>query len=295
MIASSKALSLVGIFPAENNKTNGARRLLCTLMLGVFFALLITPLHAGSDLPQNHEELEALIDERVEARLRDIGLSDDMLDTRIEQGIVTFIAKQRQAQEQAPQNKAQQVRPVSLDDDHIYGDPQAPVSLIEYSDYECPFCKRFHPVARKLVDDNPGQVNWVYRHFPLGFHNPGAQKQAEGAECAAELGGNQAFWKFTDLIYARTKSNGKGFPVAQLVPLASEVGLDEKAFSRCLDSGRFTAKVQQQYADGVAAGVTGTPGNILRHKDSGRSIAVHGAQPYARVEAALKQLIGGAQ
>ena len=60
--------------------------------------------------------------------------------------------------------------------------PDAPVTLIEYSDFECPFCKRFHDTAKRLVDASEGQVNWVYRHFPLGFHNPGAQKQAEAAE-----------------------------------------------------------------------------------------------------------------
>ncbi len=87
---------------------------------------------------------------------------------------------------------------------------------MEYSDFECRYCKRFHPTAKAVVQAYAGKVNWVYCHFPLGFHNPGAQKQAAASECANELGGNYAFQKYTDAIYARTRSNGKGFPVANL-------------------------------------------------------------------------------
>jgi protein-disulfide isomerase len=124
----------------------------------------------------------------------------------------------------------------------------------------------------------------------LGFHNPGAQKQAEAAECAAELGGNQAFWTFTDTIYARTRSNGKGFPIENLTPLAAEIGLDQARFQECLDSERFADKVQQQMAAGARAGVSGTPGNILYHKPSGRVIAIHGAQPLERFQQAAQAL-----
>jgi protein-disulfide isomerase len=108
-----------------------------------------------------------------------------------------------------------------------------------------PFCKRFHATPKELVQAYAGKVNWVYRHFPLAFHNPGAQKQAEASECANELGGNDAFWKYSDAIYARTQSNGKGFPLTQLAPLATEIGLDGETFRQCLDSGKYTARVQE--------------------------------------------------
>jgi len=133
-------------------------------------------------------------------------------------------------------------------------------------------------------------VNWVYRHFPLNFHNPGAQKQAEASECAGELGGNDAFWQYTDLIYERTRSNGKGFPIDKLAPLAVEIGLDQEAFKQCLNSEKYKRKVLQQMANGQAGGVTGTPGNFIRHNATGATIAVHGAQRLRALKQALESL-----
>src|SRR5204863_994561 len=100
--------------------------------------------------------------------------------------------------------------------DHVYGNPNARFTLIEYSDFECPYCKTVHLTLKKLIDDSGGDVNWVYRHFPLEFHNPGAQRQAEASECIAELSGNDSFWKFANAIYARTRAGGKGFPLDNL-------------------------------------------------------------------------------
>lgn len=92
---------------------------------------------------------------------------------------------------------ASNVTPVDLAKDHIRGSKTAQLALIEYSDYECPFCQRVHPTIQQLLDDNEGKVMWVYRHFPLSFHQ-NAVPLATGAECAAEIGGADAFWKYTD-------------------------------------------------------------------------------------------------
>lgn len=234
-------------------------------------------------------ELQALIDQRIDSRLKALGIGQPVLDAQIERGILAYIAKQRARND--PSAKAKNVKPVSAQNDHIYGNPQALISLIEYSDFECPYCKRFHLTARKVVDEFDGQVNWVYRHFPLAFHNPGAQMQAEATECANEQGGNTAFWRYTDLIYARTKSNGKGFPIRNLVPLAIEIGLNDSRFKACLESGRYTAHVKQDIAEGTQAGITGTPGNILRQNTSGQVVFLNGAQPFATVKAAVEKLL----
>jgi len=126
-----------------------------------------------------------------------------------------------------------------------------------------------------------GQVNWVYRHLPLDFHNPGAQKQAEASECAHELGGNDAFWEYSEAIYARTESNGTGFPLTNLAPLAAEIGLDEELFRQCLDSGKYTARVREDLAEGAQIGVTATPATILFHNQTGEARLKVGAHPVA--------------
>lgn len=228
------------------------------------------------------EALKARIKQEVLEEL----LQGGQLDTAIEAGITRYVEKQRQAraeaearQEQDTAALAKNVREVSAQRDHIYGNPDAIVSLIEYSDFECPFCKNFHKTAKEIVEAYDGKVNWVYRHFPLAFHNPGAQLQAEASECAAALGGNDAFWKYTDTIYERTTSNGDGFPVDGLVPLAREVGIDGDAFRQCLTERRYTDRVKEDYEEGIRVGIRGTPGNILLNNESGSVIPRSGAAP----------------
>src|SRR3989344_4571355 len=85
--------------------------------------------------------------------------------------------------------------------DHILGARSAALVIVEYSDTECPFCKIFHTTMQQVVRDYDGQVSWVYRHFPIAQLHPKASKEAEATECAAELGGNQAFWKYIDRLF----------------------------------------------------------------------------------------------
>ncbi len=237
----------------------------------------------------------AVIAEEVRKELRRLIDEEGFMDRVIEQGIESYIEKKRVAAAEGKRRKsaehARNLRPVSPQRDHIYGDPNAPVSLVEYSDFECPFCKRYHPNVKKLIEQNRGKVNWVYRHFPLEFHNPGAQKQAEATECAAELGGNDAFWRYSDLIYQRTTSNGKGFPIDRLVPLAEEIGLDGKTFRGCLDSGRMTTRVREDYEDGVKAGISGTPGTIFLNHVNGDVFATAGALPVSSLQTAVDRLL----
>lgn len=206
------------------------------------------------------------------------------------------IAGARQGQVPTPSNPGQPsepvagpVKPVDPKVDHIRGDKNAKVFVIEYSDFECPFCIRHHPTMQKLMDEYKGKVAWVYRHFPLSFHQ-NAQKEAEASECANELGGNDAFWKFADKIFERTKGNGTGFALDQLAPLAKEIGLDEAKFKTCLDSGKYAQKVQDDMAAGSTAGVNGTPGNIVWTKD-GKSQLVSGAVPFEALKAVIDPLL----
>jgi protein-disulfide isomerase len=260
-----------------------------------FMALFVPIANAqqGGATPDEQKLVEK-IKEAVMKELRE----SDFLSQQIELGIQNYIKKQQQAQvaaraeEQRQANEqAKKVRRVSAPRDHVYGNPNARVSLIEYSDFECPFCKRFHATAKEIVDAYGGKVNWVYRHFPLAMHNPGAQKEAEASECVAQLGGNDAFWKFADAIYARTKSNGNGFPLDQLVPLGKEIGLDEKQLKECIDAAKYASRVQEDLNEGIQIGITGTPANFLLRNDTGEVILKVGAQPSDAIKPDIDKLL----
>ncbi len=190
---------------------------------------------------------------------------------------------------QPPTQEAKDVPKVSKDD-HVRGDRNAKIALIEYSDMECPFCKRFHPTAQQVLDAYKGKVMWVYRHYPLAFH-ANAQKEAEAVECANELGGSDAFWKYLDTVYERTTSNGTGFALDKLVPLAVELGLNEAKFKECLDSGKYATHVKADMDGGTKAGVTGTPGNILLDTKTGKTRLIPGAVPFETMKSAIDEML----
>jgi len=153
-------------------------------------------------------------------------------------------------------------------DDHILGNPEAKIKLVEFSDTECPYCKQFHVSLHKIIDTygKDGTVAWVYRHFPIDQLHKNARKEAEASECAADQGGNDAFWKYIDEVYKRTASNDKLDP-AELPKIASSQGLDVTAFNTCLSSGKFSAKINEQIKDANASGGNGTPYSVLILKD----------------------------
>lgn len=186
-------------------------------------------------------------------------------------------------------DKAVSVAPLR-DNDHIKGDRNARVLLFEYSDLECPFCKRFHPTAQQAVDEYKGQVTWVYRHFPLDQIHSKADKEAEAVECANELGGSDGFWKLTDKIYEVTPSNN-GLDLETLPDLASQVGLDKNSFKTCLDSGKYTEYVEADYQSGIKAGIQGTPGNILLDTKTGKTLSIPGAVPYDSLKSSIDSLL----
>lgn len=175
--------------------------------------------------------------------------------------------------------------------DHIRGDPQAPVRIVEFGDTECPLCKRFHPTLKRVAEEYPGRVAWVFRHFPIDEVHPKARKEAEATECAAELGGNAKFWAYLDRLYEVTPSNDRLDP-AELPHIAEQVGLDGGRFAQCLQDGRHARRVADDLADARAAGGQGTPYTVVIAAN-GRKFAILGAQPYATVrlvvEIALRQ------
>jgi protein-disulfide isomerase len=177
-------------------------------------------------------------------------------------------------------------------DDHILGNPNAPVVMVEYSDTDCPFCQAFQPTLHRIMDTygKDGKVAWVYRHF--AFH-PKAPKEAEATECVAEIGGNTKFWQFVDLLFS--KKNFKqdpylGVDPSQLPSLAASIGIDKAKFSTCLNSGKYADKIKKSYDDAIKSGAQGTPYTILVTK-TGKVPITTGAIPFESLNNAIAALL----
>ncbi len=186
------------------------------------------------------------------------------------------------------QGSAISFRPIS-DADHVLGNRNAPIKIIEYSDLECPFCKRFHPTLQQAVTEYQGKVAWVYRHFPLDSLHPKARKEAEASECADELGGNEKFWAYIDRLYEVTPSNN-GLDPVELPKIAEYVGLNKAAFEQCLASGKHASTVESDVQDAITAGGRGTPYSVVVSQ-SGKTFPVSGALPLAQVKAVIDQAL----
>jgi len=178
------------------------------------------------------------------------------------------------------------LNPVDKKIDHIIGAKNPKVTIVEFSDFECPFCKNFHQTMQQIIKNYGNDVAWVYRQFPLESLHRQAREEANATECAADQG---KFWEFTDLIFARTPSND-GLDLTQLPVYAKEIGLNVSKFETCLANRTFDSKIQTQIDDGVKAGARGTPYSVIIGSDGQKSV-INGAQPYASVEAQIQQML----
>lgn len=191
----------------------------------------------------------------------------------------------------APQ-QAGEIRSVSAKD-HILGDiNSAEVFIVEFSDLECPFCKRFHETLKQVMEEyGPnGEVAWVYRHFPLTSIHSKAIKEAEATECAAEIGGELAFWEYTDRLFEITPSNN-GLDLTLLPTIAKDIGLDPDVFSECLESGRHAERVNADLEDALNSGGRGTPHTVVITEDGKNALPIIGAQSVEAVHSVIEQLL----
>lgn len=167
---------------------------------------------------------------------------------------------------------------VSADDDAVLGDSNALITLIEFSDFQCPFCRKFYKETLPQIKKEyilTGKAKLVYRDFPLTQIHPGATPAAEGTECAKEQG---KFWEMHDMIFDEQEKQGSGtvqFTADDVKTWAAKIDLDTTKFNQCLDSGKYRQEVEKDLADGSVAGVNGTPATFI----NGRLIS--GAQPFA--------------
>lgn len=172
------------------------------------------------------------------------------------------------------------------------GNKDADITWIEYSDLECPFCKKLHDSGTKkaVVEKYAGKVNYMFKHFPLDFHK-NAQKESEALECMGELVGGEAYFKMKDEIFTRGTAGGEGFALDKLPELAAELGADTEAFKTCLDSGKYKDKVIAAMNEGQGYGINGTPGNLIINNKTGKYEVVSWAQPQSNFESVINKLL----
>jgi len=180
--------------------------------------------------------------------------------------------------------------PATVDDDAVLGEEDAPITLIEFTDYQCPFCGRHFTQTHNQIKANyidTGKVKLITRDFPLSFH-PHAQKASEATECADDQG---KFWEMHDLLFEQQASwsNTTDAP-ATFKGFAADLGLNAGTFDSCLDSGKYAAEVAKDMADGSAAGIDGTPGFWILGPD-GQSQKISGAYPYESFKAAFDGML----
>ena len=162
--------------------------------------------------------------------------------------------------------------PAISGNDYVKGGANAKVTLIEYSDFECPYCSKHYETMKKIAADYGDKIKVVFRHFPLSFH-PEAQKAAEASECAGEQG---KFWEMHDNIFDANLAGTMS--LAKWKEEAKGLGLDTKKFDDCLDSGKYAQKVADVMDAGAAAGVEGTPATFINGE------LVSGAVPYDQLK-----------
>ena len=166
---------------------------------------------------------------------------------------------------------------VSADDDPSVGPANAPVTIVEFSDFQCPYCRLSVPMIKEILAKYPGKVKVVYRDYP-GPNHPHAQQAAEAAQCAGDQG---KFWEYHDSLFDR-QAPGTGWNFTEL---AKEIGLNQDAFATCLDTGRYREEVAKDLQEGIKIGVASTPTFFI----NGRPLV--GAQPFAEFQAMIDRLL----
>ena len=169
----------------------------------------------------------------------------------------------------------------TTEEEHTRGNLEAPVTIVEFSDFQCPFCSRFHPTVQQILEDYPEQVRWVYKHFPLDSIHSQARPAAEASECVFEQKGNEGFWQFADGLFDNQSRLGEDL----YKELAQSLGVSINEFENCISSRKYKDHVEADYQEGIKAGVRGTPGSFV----NGESVS--GAVPYETLKTAIEKAL----
>ena len=245
-------------FSQETQKTGGSRNQFLTgllvgggavfLLVNIFFSITLKPL-----------SLQA------------------KADTAGNSGLNQKQKQNQNAGQVPPINEAQETQTFAITEaDYIRGNPNASITLVEFSDFECPFCEKQYRTLKQLLDEYPQKIRLVYKHFPLGFHK-NAQKAAEASECAGE---QDKFWEYHDKLF----ENQNSYSVENFKKWAQGLGLKTSQFNSCLDSGKYAQKVLADAKEGQQKGVDGTPATFINGQ------LISGALPYDTFKEAIDSL-----
>lgn len=165
---------------------------------------------------------------------------------------------------------------------NIYGSPRADTVIVEFSDFQCPFCAQLHGTLKQLVDESEGSVAWEYRHLPLQNHRLAAPTAAV-AECVKDAQGNEAFWQFTDLMFERQSEISQDF----VQESAANLGVSIEQQTVCLEDDDLVLRLERDVATAMALGGAGTPFSVIIYPDQTYK-AVSGALPYEQWQELLQ-------
>jgi protein-disulfide isomerase len=186
-------------------------------------------------------------------------------------------------------NSDARIRPVD-ETDFIKGNPNAPILIVEYSDYDCPFCKMFHETMNRIMNEYgvTGKVGWVYRQFPLTELHPNSARISRNALCIGQLAGNEAFWRFSDLVF-QERNNTEPTNITRLPDYAERLGVKQEDLFRCLQDEATEKRLLRDIEDAVNVGFKSTPHSFVI---VGNQIApIEGAQPYEAIKSIIDSLI----
>lgn len=192
-----------------------------------------------------------------------------------------------------PEGDVSLVRPVS-EEDHIIGNPGAPVVIIEYADMDSAYSKDFQATLQQLMTEYAaqGSLAWVYRHLPLIDLHPESRRHAEAAECVASLGQADSFWRFIDAAHARAPGSQE-LSSRDYDFLVEGLGIRPEAFNECLSANTFAARVMADFENGLNAGAGGSPFSVVLIKGHA-PITIDGAVPYDAMKRIVEESIAKA-
>lgn len=168
-------------------------------------------------------------------------------------------------------------------DDWMRGDKKADITIVTFSDIDCPYCQKFHDTMNQVMKNYDKKINWVFRQFPLAQLHPEATKKAEYAECIGNIGGNDKFWAFLDYMFTNKTA------LADINTALNKIGVNADKINACVTEGKFAQKVQDQTAQAVDAGGRGTPYSVIVAGD--QRLPINGALPYETIAKQLDTLV----